>query len=103
MLTRKHGEGIHMIIERKGDDAGKIGYFYVELQSKECVIVPMDARLGIKMAGKKNYLDYYTSAAYRGTLPKFDNDVWLRLNTLINLIINRKSESQKWWAYYLNM
>jgi hypothetical protein len=102
-LSERQGEPIHMIIERRGDDAGEIGYFYVQMQSGYTLIVPADARLPLndKSTGGKNYLDYYTYASFRGSLPKYDNTLSLRITSLKDWILNRKNANQRWWAYYL--
>jgi hypothetical protein len=103
-LSEKQGERIHMIIERKGDDAGEIGYFYVQMQSGDALIIPADARLPLnKSVGDKNYLDYYTYASFRGLLPKYDNTLSLRIMSLKDWILNRKNDNQRWWDRYLNM
>jgi hypothetical protein len=97
-------ERIHMIIERKGDDAGEIGYFFVDLLFGDSLIIPADARLGLKTVGDKNFLDYYTQEAIKKKgPPRFDDDTDLKLKSLVNRVIGHKNGSQKWWEYYLGM
>jgi hypothetical protein len=101
LLSNDSCDSIHSIIERKGDDAGEIGYFYVDMEKGDSLLVPADARFKIMNCKDRSYLDYYVERAFAGRPPRYDNSVFLRVVSFYNWILHRKNENQKWWDCYL--
>ena len=94
------------VFMRKGYDAGDIGYYVFDLntENKGFLIVPADARF-TSIYYKNNgmsYRDFYLSyAPIQSKMPQFSNTPLLKLKSLANKILSRKSKEQRAWSEVL--
>ena len=94
------------VFMRKGYDAGDIGYYVFDLntENKGFLVVPADARftsIYYRNDGV-SYLRFYRMYAPRQSkLPQFNNTPLLKLKSLTNKILFRKSKEQLAWREVL--
>jgi hypothetical protein len=97
----------------KGDMAGDIGFYFVELETGQYSIIPDDARLypwylegrSWKMDNprtKITFLDYFFEFQATEKYPCFQKTIKLQFNSLIDIFLKRKNENQIIWEKYQN-
>jgi hypothetical protein len=103
LISEGSRDTILSIVERKGDDAGNIGYFYVQLTSSEAFVVPANAtEFQIKKVPRnENYLYFYTKTGLMPSkLPRYDGNLFFILDTFVNYLFGYPSASQRWLLEY---
>ena len=102
--TGSKGSPGHVFM-RKGDDAGDIGYYVFEVKGAKdaFLIIPADARFTsfYYRDDGLSYFDFYLRYSQRNSFPKFSNAPLLKLKSLVNKMLFRKSKEQLAWREVL--